>query len=120
MATSCGKLIFTLTLASSWNNRIPFTLIFGISTSTELFESRLPRSIAALLKGKRFKIHDAGDSIDRIYDSVQTDESSRLWLGHQVSASLFDKSRDYFHSPEGFSRKVKVRIAYDETAKTWR
>lgn len=106
------------TFASSWNDRLPFTLIFGISTSTELFEGRLPRSTAGLLQGKKFKIHDVGDAINRIYDSIQMGDGSRLWLGHQISASLFDRSRDYFHSPEGFSRKVKVRIESGNTIKT--
>jgi len=83
-------------------------LLFGISTSIELFEGRLPRSIAALLQGKSFEIHDAGDSVDRIYDSVQTGENVKLWIGPHLSSFLFERARDYFQSPEGFTREIKV------------
>lgn len=95
-------------LLSSWLDRIPFTLLFGISTSIELFEGRLPRSIVALLEGRCFEIHDAGDSVDRIYNSVQTSQNVKLWIGPHLSSFFFERARDYFQSPEGFIREVKV------------
>ncbi|KAL2004373.1 hypothetical protein VTN02DRAFT_2019 [Thermoascus thermophilus] len=102
-----GLLTDLLSLLSSWLDRIPFTLLFGIATSVELFEGRLARSTVALLQGRRFEIHDAGDSNDRVYEALQTNQDVRLWLGHNVTSVLFEKSRDYFQSPEAFGRTVK-------------
>ncbi|KAE8550305.1 hypothetical protein EYB25_006529 [Talaromyces marneffei] len=96
-----------LSLLSSWVDRIPLVLLFGISTSVELFEGRLPRSTVALLHGKQFEIHEAEGAIDRIYETLQTGPDTKLWLGPYLSTSLIEKARDHFQSPEGFIREVK-------------
>lgn len=97
-----------LSSSSSWLDRIPFVLLFGIATSSELFETSLPQSTAALIQGRCFNMHDVGGSIDRIYESFQIDPDVKLWLGHRPSSFLFQKSRDYFQSPESFACQVKV------------
>ncbi|EDP48882.1 origin recognition complex subunit 3, putative [Aspergillus fumigatus A1163] len=96
-----------LLLLNSWLDRIPFTLLFGISTSVELFEGRLPRSTVALLRGKYFEIHDASNCVDRIYERLQADPNGRFWLGRNITAVLFERSNDYFQTPEAFSRVIK-------------
>ncbi|GIK07460.1 hypothetical protein Aspvir_003126 [Aspergillus viridinutans] len=96
-----------LLLLNSWLDRIPFTLLFGISTSVELFEGRLPRSTVALLRGKYFEIHEASNCVDRIYERLQADPSGRFWLGRNITAVLFERSNDYFQTPEAFSRVIK-------------
>jgi origin recognition complex subunit 3 len=100
--------VTSLNSSSSWLDRIPFVLLFGIVTSSELFETSLPQSTASLIQGRCFEMHDVGGSIDRIYESFQTDPDVKLWLGHRPSSFLFQKSRDYFQSPEGFACQVKV------------
>ncbi|GAD92657.1 origin recognition complex subunit [Paecilomyces variotii No. 5] len=96
-----------LSLLSSWLDRIPFVLLFGVSTSFELFEDRLPRSTVSLLQGKHFEISGVGDSIHRLYESVQTNKENRLWLGPQISKVLLERSGNYFQSLETFGRMVK-------------
>jgi origin recognition complex subunit 3 len=61
-----------------------------------------------LLYGKHFEIHEAEGAIDHIYETLQTGPDTKLWLGPHVSASLIEKARDHFQSPEGFIREVKV------------
>lgn len=97
-----------LILLSSWLDRIPFTLMFGISTSIELFEGRLPRSSVALLRGKYFELHESSNCVDRIYDRLQAEPDGELWLGRNITGVLFERSSDYFNTPEAFSRTVKV------------
>lgn len=94
----------------SWLDRIPFTVLLGISTSVELFEGRLPRSCVALLRGKHFEVQEAGNCVDRIYESLQTNPTTQLWLGRNVTSTLFENTSDYFQTPEAFSRMVKVGI----------
>ncbi|THC93056.1 hypothetical protein EYZ11_007453 [Aspergillus tanneri] len=96
-----------LSLLSSWLDRIPFTLLFGISTSVELFEGRLPRSSVALLRGRYFEIHEASNCVDLIYERLQTEEDGRFWIGCQITNILLERSNDFFQTPEAFSRTVK-------------
>ncbi|PGH10089.1 origin recognition complex subunit 3 [Blastomyces parvus] len=102
-----GLLADLISLLSSWVDRIPFVLLFGIATSVELFEARLPRSLVNLLQGCRFDIQDSGDSVNRIYTTLQMHQGGILWLGHNVSRILFERSRDHFQSPEGFTNGIK-------------
>ncbi|PYH99525.1 origin recognition complex subunit [Aspergillus ellipticus CBS 707.79] len=102
-----GILTDLLSLLSSWLDRIPFTLLFGISTSVELFEGRLPRASVALLRGRYFELHEASNCVDRIYGKLQAEADGKFWLGRNITGALFEKSNDYFQTPEAFSRTVK-------------
>ncbi|CAI7622566.1 unnamed protein product [Penicillium manginii] len=96
-----------LSLFQSWLDRIPFTILLGISTSVELFETRLPRSCVSLLQGKHFELQDAGNCVDRIYEALQTNPNGKLWIGRNITSTLFERASDYFQTPEAFSRMVK-------------
>ncbi|KAJ5675837.1 hypothetical protein N7462_008734 [Penicillium macrosclerotiorum] len=102
-----GLLMDLLSLFKSWLDRIPFTVLLGISTSVELFEGRLPRSCVSLLQGKHFEVQEAGNCVDRIYEAIQTDHNGKLWIGRNITSTLFEKASDYFQTPEAFSRMVK-------------
>ncbi|EED16020.1 origin recognition complex subunit 3, putative [Talaromyces stipitatus ATCC 10500] len=106
-AFDSGVLNDLLSLLSSWVDRLPLVLLFGISTTVELFEGRLSRSTVALLHGKQFEIHEAEGAIDRIYETLQASPDTKLWLGPHLSTSLIEKARDHFQGPEGFIREVK-------------
>lgn len=82
--------------------------MLGISTSVELFEGRLPRSCVSLLQGKHFEVQEAGNSVDRIFEALQTDPDGKIWVGRNITATLFEKASDNFQTPEAFSRMVKV------------
>ncbi|KAL4784260.1 origin recognition complex subunit 3 N-terminus-domain-containing protein [Aspergillus varians] len=101
-----GILTDLFSLLSSWVDRIPLTLLFGISTSVELFEGRLPRSSVSLLKGRYFELHGASNCVDHIYERIQV-EGGKFWLGRNITGVLFEKSSDYFQTPEAFCRTVK-------------
>ncbi|KAL4940525.1 hypothetical protein BDV06DRAFT_196523 [Aspergillus oleicola] len=101
-----GILTDLFSLLSSWLDRIPITLLFGISTSVELFEGRMPRSSVSLLKGRYFELHGASNCIDHIYERIQS-EGGKFWLGRNLTGVLFEKSSDYFQTPEAFCRTVK-------------
>ncbi|KAI5289550.1 hypothetical protein KEM54_003687 [Ascosphaera aggregata] len=100
-----------ISLLSSWMDRIPFILLFGVATSIELFEGRLARAAANLLDGTRFDIQGCDDLIDRTFVALQLQPDNAVWLGPQVSSLLLEKSRDHFESPESFSYGMKVTLA---------
>ncbi|KAJ5628320.1 hypothetical protein N7490_010548 [Penicillium lividum] len=102
-----GLLTDLFSLFTSWLDRIPFTILLGISTSVEIFEGRLPRSCVSLLQGKHFEVQEAGNCVDRIYAALQTSSDGRIWVGRNITSTLFEKASDYFQTPEAFSRMVK-------------
>ena len=85
-------------------------LLFGVVTSVELFEGRLPRSTVNLLQGQRFEVQDSENSVDRVFMELQNQDDGVLWLGHGISKLITQLSRDRFQSPERFSASIKVRI----------
>ncbi|EFR01915.1 origin recognition complex subunit [Nannizzia gypsea CBS 118893] len=106
-AFDSGVLTDLITLLSSWLDRIPFVFLFGIATSVTYLESRLPRSTVKLLEGRLFDFQDFGDSVDRIFTTLQAQNSQGIWVGHNVSHTLMDKSGDCFQSPERFGSTLK-------------
>lgn len=98
---------------SSWLDRIRFVLLFGVVTSVDLFEGRLPRPTVNLLQGRHFEVQDSDNSVDRIFAALQNHEDSGPRLGHGVSKWIVQCSRDHFQSPERFKAAVKVRIRVD-------
>ncbi|KAJ5986875.1 hypothetical protein N7451_011240 [Penicillium sp. IBT 35674x] len=58
--------------------------------------------------GKHFEVQEAGNCVDRIYEALQTSSDGRLWVGRNITSTLFEKATDYFQTPEAFSRMVKV------------
>ncbi|KAJ5641070.1 Origin recognition complex subunit 3 [Penicillium herquei] len=102
-----GLLTDLFSLFKSWLDRIPFTVLLGISTSVEIFEGRLPRACVAMLQGQHFEVQEAGNCVDRIYEALQTSSDGKMWVGRNITSTLFEKASDYFQTPEAFSRMVK-------------
>jgi origin recognition complex subunit 3 len=88
---------------SSWIDRLPIVLLFGIATTTELFEARLPKRTVKLLQGRVFDISLQDDSLYSIYQTVQDDPATKLWLGPALSSILLERSKDQDESPESFA-----------------
>ena len=92
---------------SSWIDRLPIVLLFGIATTTELFEARLPKRIVKLLQGRVFDVSPQNDSLYNIYQIAQDDPATKLWLGPALSSILLERSRDQDESPEGFAGFIR-------------
>ncbi|WEW58502.1 Origin recognition complex subunit 3 [Emydomyces testavorans] len=102
-----GVMSDLISLLWSWHDRIPLVLLFGVATSVDLLEARLPRSTVNMLHGKCFDIRDPGDSVKRIFLELETHPDSTLWLGHGVSKLLLERSEDHFQNPERFGSSLK-------------
>ena len=96
-----------ISAVSSWIDRLPLVLLFGIATTTELFEARLPKRIVSLLQGTFFDISTKTDSPYRIYQATQDDPDTQLWLGPRLSNILLERSKDQDESPEGFAGSIR-------------
>jgi origin recognition complex subunit 3 len=91
---------------SSWIDRLPIVLLFGIATTTELFEARLPKRIVKLLQARVFDISPQNDSLYIMYQTVQ-DHATKLWLGPAISNLLLERSKDQDESPESFAASFR-------------
>jgi origin recognition complex subunit 3 len=96
-----------LSALSSWIDRLPIVLLFGIATTTELLEARLPRRINKLLQGRVFDISPKNDSLYNIYQTVQDDPAAKLWVGPALSSILLERSSDQDASPESFAASFR-------------
>jgi origin recognition complex subunit 3 len=76
-----------IAVVSAWRDRIPFVLLLSISTTVDLFEARLPKSIIRLLDCKLFDTPTRADPCLEMFRSLHTPPSPLgITLGSAVSA----------------------------------
>lgn len=81
-----------------WHTRIPFTLLFGVGTSTEAFQDRLSRSALRKLQGDEFDVVQADELLERVFSTAIDGNEERLWLGPDVTSMLFDRQKDHLQN----------------------
>ena len=105
-----GDLHFALASAnwlSSWNDRIPFILLFGIATSVDLFQEKLSQTTLRLLHGSEFEVNQL--DVEALFKAVTyPDLSSSPWLGAGLSRMILQRHRDHVQTSTDFIRTVKV------------
>ena len=90
---------------SSWNDRIPFVLLFGIATSVELFQEKLARETIRYLDGLAFDVQQVdAEDIFKAFQSVE----KILWIGPALSRIMLQRHRDYIQSHSSFVNSLKV------------
>jgi origin recognition complex subunit 3 len=92
---------------SPWIDRLPIVLLLGIATTVELFEARLPKGIVKLLQARIFDISPKDDSLYNVYQTVQDDPATKLWLGPALSNILLERSKDQDQPPESFAGSIR-------------
>jgi len=102
--TVLSDLISTL---SSWVDRLPFVFLFGITTTLDLFEARLPRSVIRLLAATTFDVSSLDDNFYRIFQTVQDSNDIALWLGPSICSLLLERSKDQDETIEAFARSIR-------------
>ncbi|ORY60176.1 origin recognition complex subunit 3 N-terminus-domain-containing protein [Pseudomassariella vexata] len=93
-AFESGLLSDLIQLFSSWLDRIPFTLLFGIATSVELFQARLLKSTCQLLYGDQFDVEQSASIVERIFKTAVAHTEAPLRLGPTLLQSLLERQRD--------------------------
>jgi origin recognition complex subunit 3 len=99
-----------MSMLASWTDRIPFVLLIGISTTVELFEARLPKSVIGLLKPQEFDLSGhSSNPMYKIFMATQqaTASDGMLWLGPAAANALLERSQEQETTPEMFGRMVK-------------
>lgn len=92
---------------SSWNDRIPFILLFGIATSVDLFQEKLSKTTLRLLQGSEFEINQL--DVETLFKAVTyLEHSSSLWLGAGLCRMVLQRHRDHVQTSTDFIRTAKV------------
>lgn len=100
--------VCSLTRDSSWRDRIPFVLLFGIATSVDLFHERLSRSASRFLDGMQFDVEQTSSLLERIFQKVVAGPEAPLRLGSVLVSSLIERQRDHIQSVQSFNAALKV------------
>ena len=90
---------------SSWSDRIPLVLLFGIATSVELFQEKFSRETIRLLDGSIFDIQQT--DVEDVFKAFQSEETT-LWTGPGLSRILLQRQRDYIQNHSSFVNSLKV------------
>lgn len=95
-------------LFKSWQDRIPFAVLFGVATSVELFHERLPRSAIICLQGAQFDVENTSTTLQNICESVIFNvNGDTLWFGPNFLGSLLERQQDHVQSLQAFVAALK-------------
>ncbi|KAI0889963.1 origin recognition complex subunit 3 N-terminus-domain-containing protein [Annulohypoxylon maeteangense] len=106
-AFESGLLSDLISLFSSWLDRIPFALLFGVATSVELFQARLLKSTCQRLYGDQFDVEQSTSIIDKIFKAAIAHSEVPLRLGSSLVYSLLDRQREQVSSISVFVSSLK-------------
>lgn len=92
---------------SSWLDRIPFVLLFGIATSAENFEDRMSGRSLRYLDGQKFDVTQSDVIIEKLFSATVTHADVRLRIGPTISRRLLDRQKDHVQNVQDFIDGLK-------------
>jgi origin recognition complex subunit 3 len=98
---------------SSWLDRIPFILLFGIATSVELFHERLSRAASRCLHGVQFDVEQTSSLLERIFQKAVAGAGAPIRLSAAVVSNLIERQQDHVQSVQSFIAALKVSLPRD-------
>ncbi|KAI9784146.1 MAG: hypothetical protein M1839_002650 [Geoglossum umbratile] len=96
-----------ITLFSSWLDRIPFIVLFGVATSVEIFHEKLPRSAIQCLQGEKFDVERVEETLAKVFNDALFGRKSALWLGSALCKQLLERQRDHVQNVQAFVSALK-------------
>lgn len=92
----------------SWKDRIPFTLLFGIATSVELFQARLPKSTSQNLYGAQFDVVQMSSVLENIFKAAVAHGANPLIIGPGLLRDLIERQQSQVAGIQIFMNSLKV------------
>ncbi|RMD44104.1 hypothetical protein DV735_g965, partial [Chaetothyriales sp. CBS 134920] len=92
---------------SLWSDRIPFSLVLGVSTTIDLFESRLPKATIRLLHAQPFSLSPHADPLYPILQAIHESSATSLFLGPSVLGFLAESTHNQSTTPPALKRIIK-------------
>ncbi|KAI9640812.1 Origin recognition complex subunit 3 [Ciborinia camelliae] len=106
-AFDSGLLGEAISFFSSWQDRIPFVLLFGIATSVDLFQERLSRAATRSLHGAQFDVEQTNSILETIFLKVIAGPDAPIRLGPGILSSLMERQNDHVQSVQAFIGALK-------------
>lgn len=100
------RFILKLTFSRAWGDRIPFVLLFGISTSIDIFKDKLSLDITSHLRSVEFST-DRVDS-EHIFQATISPKISCPWLGPNIGRAIVQRGNDQAKGISYFSQALKA------------
>jgi origin recognition complex subunit 3 len=94
-------------LFSSWLDRIPFILLFGIATSAESFEDRLSGKTLRYLEGQKFDVAQSDEIIEELFSATIAGDRMVLRIGPNIARRIMDRQKDHIQNTQDFSDGLK-------------
>ncbi|KAF4625210.1 hypothetical protein G7Y89_g12957 [Cudoniella acicularis] len=95
------------TLFSSWMDRIPFVVLFGVATSVELFQERLPKTASRYLYGIQVYVEQTSSIIEKVFRKAVASPRAPLILGFTLVSTLMERQHDHVQSVQSFVAALK-------------
>lgn len=97
-----------ISVLHAWSDRIPFTLLFGISTSLDLFEARLSQSTVRRMQCTSFEMVNVSvEDLFRILTISISETARSLWPGAELTSMLLHSQKRHNGSNAAFIQAVK-------------
>ncbi|CAK7266120.1 Origin recognition complex subunit 3 [Sporothrix epigloea] len=96
-----------LSFLHSWLDRIPFVLLFGVATSVDLFQARLPKQVAHRLTAAQFDVAPSSAVLDRLVRCAVAAADVPLRLGPWLLRSLAERQDEQVTGVSVFVNSLK-------------
>jgi origin recognition complex subunit 3 len=83
-------------------------VLFGIATSVDLFQARLPKATSKRLYGAQFDIVQAATVLESVFKAAVAGEDAVLRLGPSLLQTLVERQQDHVAGVQGFMSSLKV------------
>jgi origin recognition complex subunit 3 len=99
--------VYLANIRSSWLDRLPFVLLFGIATSAESFEDRISGKSLRYLEGQKFDVTQSDEIIEELFCATVANTDARLHIGPTLCHRMLDRQKDHVQNVQDFCDGLK-------------
>ncbi|KAK4987246.1 Origin recognition complex subunit 3 [Elasticomyces elasticus] len=85
-----------------WIDRIPFVCLFGIATSIDNLQQRLPRAAVRCLDGQLFNTVRADEVLEQVFRAAHSFDT-QLWFGSGLWNTMLERQRNHLGGIDAFT-----------------
>ena|ERR1700744_1718641 len=90
--------------------RLPITLVFGLATSLEIFQERLPVSTLRHLRGKQYDVVQRQQLLEEIFLATITGDNVQFRVGPSLVNAIMGRQRDNIQTIDDFIDNLHARL----------
>jgi len=88
--------------------RISFVLLFGVGTTIENFQDKLPRAVLRMITAEQFDVAQSEKVLEDVFCRTTIGPSTKLRIGPSLSQMLLDRSNEQIMNVEDFADALQV------------